>query len=117
MVRAAVLSLVFVVAAGPSLPVLCKAWCATPAAGSGCHHGHHGATTRAEKNDSCQDQVLVATVYREDTRRRTAADKGTGWAITRSAFLRPYLSELRLPDHPPRERSDPRSILHTPLRI
>ena len=117
MLRAAVLSLVFAVAVGPSLPTLCKAWCATQAADSGCHHGDHGGTTRVEKDNSCQDQVLVATTnHNEDMRRRTSSDDVTVWAVTRST-LRAHLSELRSLDLPRPARSDPRSAVPTPLRI
>ena len=116
MPRAAVLCLVFMVAAGPSLPMLCKAWCATQVAETGCHHGNHGGTTRVEKNNSCQDQVLVATIPKEDTRRRVAPDDMTVWAAPRST-LRAHLSDLHPPDRPRLERSDARSTVLAPLRI
>ena len=117
MLRAALLSLVFAVAVGPSLPTLCKAWCATQAADSSCHHGDRGGTTRVEKDNSWQAQVLVATTtYKEDTRRRTPPDDVAVWAVTRST-LRAHLAYLRSLDLPHPARSDPRSAVSTPLRI
>ena len=116
MVRAAVLSIALVVAVGPSLPTLCKAWCATQAADTGCRHGDEGSTTRVEKSNSCQDQVLVATTLKEDSRRPVAPDDVTAWADTRST-LRAHLSDLRSLDPPRPARSDQRSAVPAPLRI
>ena len=116
MLRAAVLSIAFMVAVGPSLPTLCKAWCATQVAETGCHHGDHGGTTRIEKNDSCQDQVLVAALYKEDARRRIAPDEQAVWAVVRSTS-RAHLSDLRPLDRPLPQQSDQRSTGPTPLRI
>ena len=116
MLRAAVLTIVFVVAAGPSLPTLCKVWCATQAADSGCHHGDHGATTRVEQDNSCQDQVLVATTTQKEDVRRGSPDDVAAEAGGRST-LRAHLSDPRS-WYPPRPaRSDQRSTLHRPLRI
>ena len=116
MVRAAVMSIALVVAVGPSLPTLCKAWCATQAADTGCRHGDDGSTTRVEKGNSCQDQVLVATTQKEDSRRRTPPDDVAAWAVTRSTS-RAHLSDLRSLDPPRPARSDQRSAVPTPLRI
>ena len=115
MVRAAVLSIALAVAVGPSLPTLCNAWCATQVAEAGCHHGDHGGTTRIEKNDSCQDQVLVAALYK-DARRRIASDEQAVWAVVRSTS-RAHLTDLRSLDPPRPARSDQRSAVPTPLRI
>ena len=116
MVRATVLSIALAVAMGPSLPTLCKVWCTTPVADTGCRHGDDGSTTRVEKGNSCQDQVLVATMQKEESRRRTASDDVTVWAVTRSTS-RAHLPDLRFLDPPRPERSDQRSAVPTPLRI
>ena len=116
MVRAAVLSIAFMVAAGPSLPTLCKAWCAKQVADTGCHHGDHGGTTRVEKSHSCQTQVLVATTHKEDPRRRARSDHVAVWAVTHSTSGA-HLSDLRSLDPPRPVRSDRRSAVPTPLRI
>jgi hypothetical protein len=116
MVRAAVLSIALAVAMGPSLPTLCKAWCATQVAETGCHHGDHGGTTRVEKSNSCQDQVLVATTQKEDARRHTPSDDVAVWAVTRTT-LRAHLSDLCPLDSPRPAPSPQRSAVPTPLRI
>jgi len=116
MVRAAVLSITFIVAVGPCFPMLCNAWCATRAAEAGCDHGDHGGTTRIEKNDSCQDQVPVAALNKEDARRRIAPEEQVVWAVAR-ATSRAHLSELRPLDRPIPQRSDQRTTGLTPLRI
>jgi hypothetical protein len=116
MVRAAVLSIALAVAMGPSLPTLCKAWCATQAAETGCHHGDHGGTTRVQKGNSCQDPVFVAALYKEDARRRIAPDEQAVWAPVRSTS-RAHLSDLRPLDRPLPQQSDQRSTGPVPLRI
>lgn len=117
MLRAAVFSIAFAVATGHSLPTLCQAWCATQAAGSGCHHGGGGGIARVEQDSSCQDRVPLATLQREDTRRRTAFDAMTTvWWDARSTARLP-LPQFRFLGRPNSEQSAPRSILQTPLRI
>ena len=117
MLRTIVLSLAFAV--GPNLPTLCKAWCAAQAAETGCRHhpeDRGGGTTRVETNSSCPDQVLVATLHNEDTRRRLVSDGVTAAVVPRST-LRSPLAGFRAVDRPHIERSDLRSIRPTPLRI
>ena len=116
MVGAAVLSIAFMIAVGPSLPTLCTAWCGTQAAGTCCHDRHHGSTTRMDENVSCPDQVLVAALYKEDARRRLAPEEQAVWPVVRSAS-RAQLTDLRALDRRFPQQSDQRSTGPTPLRI
>lgn len=73
--RAAVLSFVLTLVAGPSASLLCALWCHPEAVTTGpCEHSNPTSTPNVTANDDCPDVATIATVFvREDVRRGTSA--------------------------------------------
>lgn len=66
--RAAVLSIVLILAAGPNATLLCGIWCnSRTAATSGCLHEKQASSASVRAGDRCDHEVLsVAAFLRED---------------------------------------------------
>ena len=119
MFRATLLSIVLVLAAGPSASVLCKALCDPHvAAASGCHHQDDGNATQASGDASCQDAAPGATaLLREDVRRSVSAE-GIGAARPIASFqLVTRTSDVRSVFGAQPGTADQKRPLSTPLRI
>lgn len=78
MFRAAVLSIVLTLVAGPHASLLCAVWCHPEAAAAEpCEHRDATETPNVTANDSCPDIVAVTTAFvREDVRRGVSASDG-----------------------------------------
>jgi hypothetical protein len=116
--RATVLSIVLLFAAGPSVPLFCKAWCDPhAAAASGCHHEDNGSSTSVASDDSCEDAIQGnAILLREDLAR--ASTEGAGNVIAVAHFqLALAETNLRAPGNQGSAPSDLKRPLTTPLRI
>ena len=75
MLRAAIVSFVLTLAAGPSAPLFCEVWCnSQEAASAGCQHEDGTGTPGITGNDDC-DGVPAGVIgfVREDVRRAAAA--------------------------------------------
>jgi hypothetical protein len=73
--RAAVVSIVLTLVAGPNASLLCVVWCHPQAATAGpCEHPTPTSTPSITSNDSCPDVTVASTaVVREDLRRGVSA--------------------------------------------
>lgn len=71
MFRAALLSIVFSLAVGQNLALLCRTWCdAHAAAASECHQKNSSARPGVTGDENCDNVVVAAiAVLREDVRR------------------------------------------------
>jgi hypothetical protein len=80
--RAVVLSIVFSLAVGQDVALLCRTWCdAHVAAASECHHKDSSARPSVAGNEHCDNVVVAATaVLREDVR-RDVSSQGANQAI------------------------------------
>ena len=69
--RAAVLSIVLTLMAGPNASLLCAVWCHPEAATAGsCEHPNPTSTPNVAAKDSCPDITAASTTFvREDVRR------------------------------------------------
>ncbi|HEU4688320.1 MAG TPA: hypothetical protein VFS23_08175 [Vicinamibacterales bacterium] len=107
MFRAAVLSIVLTLVAGPNASLLCAVWCHPEAAAAGpCEH--RDATTTITSNDSCPDIAAVTTAFvREDVRRGVSSSEGQiAVLVAPFEFVAPPQSSLfgrELRQHPPLE--------------
>jgi hypothetical protein len=116
--RATVLTVVLLFAAGPSAPLICKAWCdPLAAAGNGCHHMDNGGIASVRAVDSCDDSVQgLAGLRKEDLRRAPTSDGG---AVVSAARFQIVPAATRVV--PSWSRGRPPSDLNqpgtTPLRI
>lgn len=88
MFRAALVSIVFSLALGQSVAVLCRTWCDAHVAGaSECHHKNSSSTPSVAGDEHCDNVVVAATaVLREDVRRDVSAQV-TDQAITVRRYL------------------------------
>ena len=90
-VRAAVVSIVLALAAGPNAALLCSAWCHPQAAiQSSCLHQKAASAPGVAADDCCVTMVLsVATFLREDALRGVSApDAGHSTLIPRFQAFR-----------------------------
>lgn len=70
MFRTALLSIVFSLAVGQNVALLCSTWCGEHTTASGCHHKHSSTTPSMAGDESCGSMVVAVTaVVREDLRR------------------------------------------------
>jgi hypothetical protein len=107
--RAAVLSIVLTLAAGPNASLLCAVWCHPEAAAAEpCEHRDATYTANVTANDSCPDIAAVTTAFvREDVRSGVSASDGqTAVLVPPFQFVAPptaleFGGEFR--PHPPRE--------------
>jgi hypothetical protein len=74
-IRVTVLTVVLIVSAGPSAPLLCKTWCnPQPAAAGSCHDATPAGSTSIAANGRCDDAGLVtAAVVPEGGQRSVSA--------------------------------------------
>ena len=109
MFRAAVLSIVLALVAGPQVPLLCAVWCHPEAAAATlCEHPDTAGALSVTANDSCPDIAAASTAFvREDVRRGVSAADPQHPAVVRALeYIRPPNSPEfgRVPGkHPPLE--------------
>ncbi len=116
--RAIILSVVLLFAAGPSVSLVCKAWCDPHvAAENGCHHEDNGGAASLSSDDSCDDSFQGPTgVLKEDLRRAPAPDGGA--VLLTAHFQIIPLTTLLVPAWSRgRPLSDTNQPQTTPLRI
>lgn len=109
MFRAAVLSIVLTLVAGPNASLLCAVWCHPEAAAAGpCEHRGPTDTPSVTASDSCPDMAAVTTAFvREDVRRGVSASEDqTAVLVPPFQFVAPpttpeFGGEFR--QHPPLE--------------
>jgi len=105
--RAAVLSIVLTLVAGPNSSLLCAVWCHPETATAGpCEHPDPMSTPSITSNDSCPDIPAVTTAFvREDVRRGVFSSEGQA-PVPPFQFVAPPESSAfgrELRRHPPRE--------------
>ena len=119
MFRAALVSIVFSLAVGQNVALLCRTWCdAHVAAASECHHKNSSTTPSVAGDEDCGKVVRVGTaVLREDVG-RDVSSQGANQAIP---VPRHQLAQLTIDDRPGQEPwrkpSLERRPLSTALRI
>lgn len=76
--RAAVLSIVLTLVAGPNASLLCAVWCHPETATAGpCEHPDPASTPGVTSSDSCPDVAAVTTAFvREDVRYGAPSSEG-----------------------------------------
>ena len=112
------LSIVLAFATGPSLSVLCRAWCDQAAApASGCHHQDDTAFTRVVANHSCPEQALSQAITQENVGRRISPDSGDWTAVVPRFQMTLAAFDVRPEDDAVHWRPDPDESLSIPLRI
>jgi hypothetical protein len=117
MLRAAVLSMVLILAAGPSASLLCRAWCDSRAAASTGCHDQAPATTPIVADNSCDDMVLNADAFlREDAPCGVSTPEADQTVLVRSQ-LAPPPTDARPGQEPGRGQSLEERPLPTTLRI
>jgi hypothetical protein len=119
--RATALSIVLMFVAGPSIPLLCRAWCdLQAAAAAGCHHQDNGSElgseTRVSGDASCLEQALGPIVLAEGLRRQASGDAALIVGITKFRLTAPVWSDRPHDSSGPRPPTQKRSV-STPLRI
>lgn len=115
--RATILTVVWLLAIGPTASLLCKAWCEPHAAAeSGCHHAQGGEDASIGSADSCEGSLGQAGLLKEDLRRAPAADAGPAVLVTRLELTASATSPVA-PRPQGRPPSCPRQSHSTPLRI
>jgi hypothetical protein len=89
--RAAVLSIVLALVAGPNASLLCAVWCHPEAATAGpCEHPDPTSTPSIAGNDSCPDIAASSTaLVREDVRREVSAPAQHAVLVARFQFAPP----------------------------
>ena len=82
MFRAALVSIVFSLALGQNVALLCRSWCdAQATAASECHHKNSSTMPRVAGDEDCGKLAVAATaVLREDVR-RDVSSQDTNQAI------------------------------------
>ena len=108
MFRAAVLSIVLMLVAGPQAPLLCAVWCHAEASAAGpCEHPDTASAPIVTANGSCPDIAEASTAFvREDPRRGASASDGQHAVVVPPfQFVAPPTPEFRREpgQHPPLE--------------
>ena len=81
MFRAALLSIIFSLAVGPDVTLLCRTWCdAHLAAASECHHRDSPYRPSVAGNQNCDNVVVAATAVLRDDIRRDVSPQGANQA-------------------------------------
>lgn len=109
MLRAAALSIVLALAAGPATGLLCRSWCAPEsAAASGCHHDSPAGTTLLAGTAACDEPGLLAEgVLRDDLRRGAAVPDALPAVPAHGMPPAPDADRLTFPAAPPRSLAGP----------
>jgi hypothetical protein len=116
--RATVLSIVLLFAAGPSVPLFCKAWCdPREAAARGCHHEDNGGSPRVTSDISCQDSIQATAILLKKDLRRAATEDACDVISVAHVLFAPAATSLRAIGNQGRAPSDLTRPLTTPLRI
>lgn len=118
MFRAALLSIVFSLAVGQNVTLVCRIWCdAHMAAASECHHKNSSSTTSMAGDENCNVVDAATAVLREDVRRDVSfQDANQAIPVPRYQFAQSTV-DARPRREPWRERSLERRPLSTALRI
>jgi len=110
MLRAVLLSIVFSLAAGPDITLLCRAWCnAELAAATACHHETSFTMPIVAGDGSCDNVALTTAALREDIRR---GDSNTHQALSVPRY---QLAQLTMDVRSDQELWSQRTLVKRPL--
>jgi hypothetical protein len=117
--RVALLSIVFSLAVGQTVALLCRTWCDEGVtAASECHHKNSSTTPSVAGNENCDSVLMAATAVLRGDERREVSFQNAHQAVP---VLRHQLAHLTVGPRPGyqsgRERSLERRPLSTALRI
>jgi hypothetical protein len=86
--RAAILSIVLTLAAGPNTALLCNAWCHPGEhMGNGCEYKRQSASPMVTSNEDCKEAIVGAMAFvREEGQRISAPDVQSAAVVPRFAF-------------------------------
>ena len=116
--RTTVLSLIFVLTAGPSVSLFCWDGCDPAAAvASGCHSDDSRSSTSVTSADSCQEAVQGRAIFLKDDLRRRASADGAGSVAAVHCHLAAAVTRVPLVDNHGRVPSGQKRPQTTPLRI
>jgi hypothetical protein len=114
--RTALLSIVFSLAVGQNVALLCSTWC--DAAASESHHKHSSTTPSVAGDESCANMVMAATaVVREDLRLGVSSPDANQAIPVPRYRLAQSMIEARRGEEPWRAWSLEKRPLSTTLRI
>lgn len=114
--RATLFSVVLMFA-GPSVPLLCRAWCGPQAAAeTSCHLEDNGSKTGVSSGDCCPDQALSPAVPSQGLGRHPSLGPALALLVPRFQMTAPA-SNVRPTDVPGAKLPVHRPPLSTPLRI
>ena len=119
MFRAALLSIVFSLAVGQNVALLCRTWCdAHVAAASECHHKSSSPTPSVAGDEHCDNVVLGATAVLREDARRDVSSQNANQAIPVPRYQLAHLTIAARPGEEPwRAWSLEKRPLDTTLRI
>ena len=101
MFRTALLSIVFSLAVGQNVALLCRAWCdAHLAAASECHHESSPQTPSVAGSENCDNVVGDATAVLREDALRDVSSRAASQAIP---VLRYHLDQLTIDTRPGRQ--------------
>jgi hypothetical protein len=117
--KAAVLSIMLTLAAGPSASLLCRAWCDSQAtAAGGCHHEAHATSPSVAGDDNCDDTMVSGDAFLREDAPRGVSTPDADQAVLVVRFQLPRSpSAVRPGQKPWREWSLEQRPLSTTLRI
>jgi hypothetical protein len=117
--RTVLLSILFSLAVGQDLALLCRTWCDGHAvAASECHHKNSSHMPSVAGSENCDNVVTAATaVLREDVRRDVSSRNGNQATPVPRYQLAPLTLGARPGQEPWREWSLEKRPLSTALRI
>lgn len=117
--RAALLSIVFSLAVGPNVALLCRTWCdAHAAAASECHHESSSTGATVASDEHCDDVGAATTAaLREDVRRGVSPPDGNQAIPVPRCQLAPETADARSAHEHRRSPPLETGPLDTTLRI
>lgn len=116
--RAALVSIVFSLAVGQNIALLCRTWCdARVAAASECHHRNSSTTPSVAGDEDCEVVVAAPVVLREDVRRGVSSQDPNQAIPVPRYHLAQFRIEAQPAQEPWRGWSLEQRPLSTALRI
>jgi hypothetical protein len=99
--RAAILSIVLTLGAGPNTALLCKAWCHTgEGTGNVCEYQMQTASPMVTTDEDCKEAIVGAMAFvREEGQRISAHDVQSAAVVQRFTFT-PSVPQTRSGYHP-----------------
>lgn len=115
--RTAVFSIVFSLAVGQNVGLLCRTWCdAHVAPATECHHKNSSTTPTIGGDEDCGNPVAATAVLRDIRRNVVSQDPNQAIPVLRYQFARLTIDAGPDPE-PGRDWSLEQRPLATPLRI